>query len=348
MKKQTTFLVCCLFAAATVNAQLPSLGKAKGLLGSKSKTSDQSNQSSGSSNGSSSGGSQTSTPAKANTPVSSPVQASPAENSASMYFSGSYPAQKGAGASFKDGDMIYARVDFTQAMKDIGGNKYHDVFIINLFDGDKFLNGKKLSFLKDEDMAKNYFEFQVTSSLDAAKSPLAQDFTKTLAQQLSSGKHTIKVKMIRLDGFNNEFKVGESSFDLDLSAGKQKLQDLAYTYDKAEIEARRMPKAVMHNAAIEKDLMSIISNDFTEPVTPLRAVIDNSDWDIQRDDDNKIIRRVIGGYVAVKVPRSGRCFYKKIYIYQPYTGGGTYGKSKYYDNGYPTDLNEIDCANVMK
>jgi hypothetical protein len=352
MKKKIIIRVSFILIAGLINAQIPSLGKAKSLMGK--------NNSGSSTNGNSSGSTtptnNTSTTTNNNTLANTTPTTTAAENKTgkatakdapvAIVFSNS-SGQKSS--NYFDGDAIYARVDFALAMKDIGGKKYNDVFIINLFDGTKFLNGKKLGFLKDEDMNNAFLEFQVACSIDQAKSPLAEAFTKTMAEQLGKGKHSITVKLIRVSKFNEELAVAEGTFDLDLSSGKDKLRGQADSYDAKEIAARRMPTAAMQNAAIEKDLKNLISHDVNEAITPLRAVVAESDWEILRDDyTNVITGRIIAGYVAFKVTRNGRCFYKKITIYQPYTGAGKYGVSKYYDTRVSSDILEMDCGNVMK
>jgi hypothetical protein len=333
--KKAGIITSICFMIAQSSAQLPSLNKAKTLVGSK-------NNNSGTNNNSSTNNT-TTTNSNNNSPGNPVTQVK--DVAAIINFSNPAGVKT---PGYKDGDAIFARVDFTKPMKDIGGKQYNDVFVINLFDGTKFLNGKKLDFLKDEDLSESSFEFQMACSTDQAKSPLAEGFTKTLAQQLGKSDHTIKVKMIRLDKYNNELAVAEGTFELDLSGGKDKLRGQADSYDAKEIAARRMPEAAMKNAAIEKDLMRLIKNDVEEEITPLRAVVGESDWTILRDDYNTITGRTIAGYVAFKVTRNGRCFYKKITIYQPYAGGGKYGLSKYYDTRVSTDFMELQCDNVMK
>jgi hypothetical protein len=341
MKKQIILFASILMLAGLASAQLPSLSKAKGLISKKNSgtTDTVSNKTTPATTTST-----TTTSSKNNATVN--TTNSPATDAAATINFSNPTGQKST--TYTDGDAIFAKVDFVKAMKDIGGKQYSDVFIINVFDGTKFLNGKKLDFLKDEDMGKSSFEFQIACSNDQAKSPLAEAFTKTLSEQLGKAKHIIKIKMVRMDKFNNELAVAEGTFDFDLSNGKDKLKAQAYSYDAKEIEARMMPKAVIKNAAIEQDLMALIKNDFQEEIVPLRAVIDDNDWTILRDDYDAISGKKISGYVAFKVPRNGRCFYKKITIWQPYTGGGTYGKSQYYDTGVSTDLMEMKYENVMK
>jgi len=357
--KRITLLAFCIIISGALYAQFPSLGKAKGLLGKKSSSSsnnDQTNQSSSNNSNStppSNNASGTQSIPNTNSSQTGNTQKPGKPTPSTIYFSStSYASANQASGTntFKDGDMIYARVNFPAAIKTIGGDTYkYGTTLLIKCDG-QYFNAQSLETKNDSLFENSYYEFQLIGSSSAAKFYLVKYITQAFANSMTTGKHNFDVTITRSDDNGNKMVIAEGTTVLDYSDGKKKLQAFASSFTpKQELtKADKMPPAAMHNAAIEKDLMNYISNDFEEPITPLRAVIDDNDWSIERDDYNVILRRVIGGYVAFKVPRTGLCYYKKIRIYQPYSGGGTYGKSQYYESHASADLIAIDCANVMK
>jgi len=255
-----------------------------------------------------------------------------------------------ASTSFKSGENIYAILYLKGSMKElvsipnrdhIRGLKYR-VFI----DGNEhqdfggFPTG--VTWEQYADPATTYLKLDVVPDPDAIDYPLPHPYTSPIKfarvfGQSSPRKHKIEIRL------ELNYKVAaEGSFELDGSAGHEKLLALADKLHQEMISKVFLPKPKMANAALQQSMMAALkSNGWKQQM--LRAVITDSQWQIHRNALGAILFRSIGAAVAMKEP-DGRCRFFTLSFKQQYQGGG-YGRTEQYGVG---DNFEMACANVNR
>lgn len=159
----------------------------------------------------------------------------------------------------------------------------------------------------------------------------------TSLKAITPKKHVITV---RLRGEQLAF----ADFALDAIGGTEKLaQDLKLASTKTDTKrasAVEMPKAGMTDPALEKDFLDAVASQGWKAKAG-KIVISDRDWTIIRNPLGIILRRILGGHVAIEGADS-KCKLTAISIEQLYDGA-QYGKSHFSASGIGT---EIDCANV--
>lgn len=110
--------------------------------------------------------------------------------------------------------------------------------------------------------------------------------------------------------------------------------------EKKLVEKRTLHQAGMTDASVEATAKSKI--DKTKYGSPLKVVITNNSWEIERNQYGQPKLKFVRVDIATK-KSDGKCYYVKGSVAQKYEGGGIYGPK--YLNIYYTE-GEMNCNNV--
>lgn len=249
--------------------------------------------------------------------------------------------------SFAAGDKIFAMAYLNGKLS----NYDKEDFLVHYsVDGNKMnmLATANLEIGQDA-MGNTYLAIPLLCDVSEMQHPFAAQFTRRMAQAYKEGKHVIDIKVSSFGLAMGEKYMATGSFELDCATGNDGLQAKAEAFRKWEVENTRLPAPAVSNPQLEAEFLRLIKGEFTEEVTPLRAVILDGAWQIEYEDQALPQYRYMRGLVAFKVARTGLCHYRGLGILQTYEGGGVYsGTCTVWDPGYGYDIYEMNCANVNK
>jgi len=278
-----------------------------------------------------------------------------AKNAGKIIFSKkplSVGGQEGASVAtqFNTNDNIYGMAYLNSRLGDYEKSK--EMFMVLYYVDDNQVNGMNSNGnVVPADVEKSYFSIPVFTGPAESDMMLPSGMIQRLAREMSPGKHKVKIRLTTFALALSEKFIAEGEFELEAS-DMEKFKVRAEEHRKAMIAKVRMPAGNSKNPALEADMMKLMKKNFDEEIVSLRASILDTDWQIVLNEE--VIPavpayRYIRGFVALKVPRTGVCYYRGIAIMQKYQGGGKYSTvNLLYDPGYGYDLFEMECANVNK
>ena len=159
-------------------------------------------------------------------------------------------------------------------------------------------------------------------------------FTKAIAE-LSPRRHTMK--LVCKDDYN--VPISEGEFTLDCSSGLDRVAAVNKKLEEKKVDAALVPAAGMRDAALEKSMVDACRD---WPETPVKAIITDGDWTIDRHPiTSAILSRTINATVLFKL-KDGTCKAFKLSFRQQYKGK-SYGKTERYGVG---DSFQISCDKV--
>jgi len=266
-----------------------------------------------------------------------------------VFASSALPEDSGAAkgmTSFNAGEPIYGRLYATETLeKAVGTYLHRRVFL----DGQEIYDHSGTN-LSAELRASKSLAFTLVpepgSKVETAvkDDPIWVICAVTLAEKLTPGKHTVKVR------FASNFPT-EATFQLSvtsegLATMRKMVADAKSAFYADRTAKVELPTAGMKDRALEADFIEGVKEDKYEG-TPLKAIITSRDWEIGRHERTGVILgRGLRGVVAIKLP-SGVCKIYHVGIQQSWDGA-KYGKSRYWDLGAansPSPM-DIDCAKV--
>jgi hypothetical protein len=124
--------------------------------------------------------------------------------------------------------------------------------------------------------------------------------------------------------------MAEGEFELDCTQGLEKVAEIAKKLEQKGDQAVTMPAPAKSDPALEKAMMSAITSAGWKE-TPVKAVITEQDWTINRNALGVILFRSIGAAVAVKTPEDTYKLFTLTFK-QDYDGKN-YGKTELYSVG---------------
>ena len=170
-------------------------------------------------------------------------------------------------------------------------------------------------------------------------------YSKALAQ-LEAGDNKLRI-LLRVN-YNKAAEgiltISGDSFDV----YKQFAQDFNNIAANAGADSEQMPKAMMHDAALEAQMLAALkkskdwANDRFKAANIVKLVISDHDWYIRRHEiSGVILHRYIRASVAIK-SKDGTCGYYAITYQEDYVGGKF--QPMRYDGA--SDRHAINCNNI--
>ena len=170
-------------------------------------------------------------------------------------------------------------------------------------------------------------------------------YAKALAQ-LESGKN--KLRFVLKVNYNTAAEgiltISGDSFDI----YKQFAQEFNSMAANSGADSEEMPKAMMHDAAMEAQMLAALknskdwANDRFKAASIVKLVISDKDWYIRRHEiSGAILHRYIRASVAIK-STDGTCGYYAITYQEDYVGGKF--QPMRYDGA--SDRHAINCNNI--
>jgi hypothetical protein len=233
--------------------------------------------------------------------------------------------------AFTANDNIYGMMYFKSTFKEItAGYSYGWTKL--------FVDGNEKAsydFKLPEDKAANaWLRSEIIPDPALSTTRGAAIFTKAISE-LSPRRHAIRVQT--LDNSMNVLAEGE--FQLDCSGGLDRVVEVNKQLGNKSLSAVSLPAPAMRNPTIENECIAALKD---WPETPLKVIITDSDWTIQRHPvSGAIVSRIINTTVAMK-KQDGNCRMFQISFEQPYSGK-KYGKARQYGVG---DSADIQCDKV--
>lgn len=151
---------------------------------------------------------------------------------------------------------------------------------------------------------------------------------------LKSGSHKVEFRLTGQTAISGSFTISDGNYAF--------YNEVANKLDEAAAATAVMPTAQRKDAPMEASIRTAVRSAGNTD-TPLRVVITNPDWYIQRNALGQIMFR--GIFAAIAFRRAdGSCYFYQAYFKQNYAAG-RYGATR--QDGTP-GRNPIACANVNK
>ncbi len=233
--------------------------------------------------------------------------------------------------SFTPRDNIYGMMYFKGTFKEVTDGSGYGWTKLFVDDNEKASYDFKLPA---DQAALPWLKSEIVPDPAASTTRGAAVFTKAISE-LSPRPHTIRVQTL-----DENWKVlAEGEFELDCSDGLERIADVHRKLGEKKIASVTLPAPAMKNAALEKECIAALK-DWKE--TPLKVIITDRDWTIQRHPiTGAIVSRIINTTTVVKKPDGG-CRMFQISFEQLYNGK-SYGKAQQYGVG---DSADITCDKV--
>ena len=233
--------------------------------------------------------------------------------------------------SFTTADNIYGMMYFKGTFKEV--TRQNNTGVIELLvDGtEKARYNFKLDGEKRE---QTWLSTEIIPDPAISTTRGAAIFTKAIAE-LSPRRHTMK--LVCKDDYN--VPISEGEFTLDCSSGLDRVAAVNKKLEEKKVDAALVPAAGMRDAALEKSMVDACRD---WPETPIKAIITDGDWTIDRHPiTSAILSRTINATVLFKL-KDGTCKAFKLSFRQQYKGK-SYGKTERYGVG---DSFQISCDKV--
>lgn len=224
---------------------------------------------------------------------------------------------------FVGGDYIYGMMYFNGTFSDETSN-YNQATTIIWVDGNR-----KVDFpfkLDGEKRGWTYLGVEILPDPDFSQTRGAKVYSKMLSE-LSPRVHKIKVV---LESGSSYETMAEGEFELDCTKGMDKIAEIAKALEQKSQANVTIPTPAQSNPELEKAMMdAIVTAGWKE--TPVKVVITDKDWTINRNALGVILFRSIGAKVAVKLPDNTYKLFSLTFN-QDYDGSN-YGKTDLYAVG---------------
>ncbi|HRH43954.1 MAG TPA: hypothetical protein PKY82_20145 [Pyrinomonadaceae bacterium] len=220
---------------------------------------------------------------------------------------------------------------------------------------EKILTIERSSIQRELDLALRYVK-KVLEAADSNRNKLIKQLNESL--DAKSSEHYYFELLLRQSYLDNAHRVFPDETDINaaytaISNDIKSLGTVAERAAKAEknlnakIDAERMPKAVLHDAKLEKWFKDVFESQTAmqgKNYTFLKVNIISSDYLIKRNELTGIIlSRSRGAHIAFK-KADGKCYHGLYGIVQEYVGGTFTGGKLTLD----FDHREMRCENVNK
>ncbi len=235
---------------------------------------------------------------------------------------------------FNATDDIYATVYLKGTLSDLSSHN-EEVYIVLYVNDDRTLD-RRWHATKQE-MDESFYAIELIPDPATSITRGAIEYSKMFSE-LSPRKQKIRAEF-RSSRVQHPLAQGE--FTLDLSTGREEVQNKAKALHNKQLSTVRMPAPKMRNANLESQMKNALSSWAGEVQ---RVVITDNDWQIHRNSISGVIEfRSIGTTVAIKND-DGTCKMVWVSFKQDYSSG-SYGRTVQYGVG-GTDA--IACENVNK
>jgi len=224
---------------------------------------------------------------------------------------------------FVAGDYIYGIIYYNGTFSDETKN-YNQATTVIYIDGNR-----KIDFpfkLDGEKRDWTYLNIEILPDPDFSTTRGAKVYSKALSE-LSPRIHKIKVV---LESGATYKPMAEGEFELDCTKGLEKVAEIAKALEQKSQAGVTMPNPAQSNPELEKAMLSAITSAGWKE-TPIKAVITDRDWTINRNALGVILFRSIGAKVAVKLPDNTYKLFSLTFS-QNYDGKN-YGKTELYAVG---------------
>ncbi|MDQ1267145.1 MAG: hypothetical protein QG635_2299, partial [Bacteroidota bacterium] len=231
---------------------------------------------------------------------------------------------------FKCSDNIWGIMYFKDSFKNMSFS--------NSFECNQYIkvDGKEVATyafkMKPENLEETFLTTEIIVPPDKAKTNGIKTYVKGLST-ISPRTHTIEVILqIHFE------TVAKGEFTLDCSDGVEPIEKINNDFANAAFKSIVMPQPAKRDAKLEAEMLKAMSD---WPETPLKAVIIDEDWTINRNAFGVIEYRSIGAAVAFKTT-DGKCRLFWLTFKQMYNGS-SYGKTQSHAVG---DSDDMPCENV--
>ena len=314
---------------------------------------------------------------------------------AKMYFSDKPfgTNHDGSKTSFKSSDFIYGRIELNNQtlydafkMSSIKTGYYYLRFWVCSYKNDEQLGSKNsweyLLIKNEEDVKKNYLNFDILPSPSAATSALCglDDFTSNIAggplyfiinssSFPDDGEYTIKVRMFlqSVDGWGkeqdfekwpeviDEFKFRFNSNDIQTlkkngEAGDELVRKNTFRLSKLPdyfSNPNKLSDPMLSNANIS----SVLKRDLPSGgMTLIKFAVGNYTgalWQVEKNDLGIILRRYVTPDIKIAYKFENDCYVGYARLWQEYVGGGKYGPLIVGSRTSNSSGDKIDC-NLVK
>ncbi|MDQ1326752.1 MAG: hypothetical protein QG641_32 [Candidatus Poribacteria bacterium] len=224
---------------------------------------------------------------------------------------------------FVAGDYIYGMMYFNGTFSD-ETKDYNQATTVIWVDGTR-----KVDFpfkLDGEKRSATYLYTEILPDPAFSTTRGAKVYSKMLSE-LSPRVHKIKVV---LENGATYKSMAEGEFELDCTKGLDKVAEIAKALELKSQQSVTMPSPAKSDPALEKAMLDAVTSAGWKE-TPVKAVITDNDWEINRNALGVILFRSMGAKVAVKTPEGTYKLFSLTFK-QDYDGKN-YGKTELYAVG---------------
>jgi hypothetical protein len=224
---------------------------------------------------------------------------------------------------FVAGDYIYGMMYFNGTFSD-ETKDYNQATTVIWVDGTRTTD---FAFKLDgEKRGWTYLNLEILPDPAFSITRGAKVYSKMLSE-LSPRVHKIKVV---LENGATYKSMAEGEFELDCTKGLDKVAEIAKALELKSQQGVTMPTPAQSNPALEKEMLDAVTSAGWKE-TPVKAVITDNDWEINRNALGVILFRSMGAKVAVKTPEETYKLFSLTFK-QDYDGKN-YGKTELYAVG---------------
>jgi hypothetical protein len=224
---------------------------------------------------------------------------------------------------FVAGDYIYGIIYYNGTFSD-ETKDYNQATTVIWVDGTR-----KVDFpfrLDGEKRGWTYLNIEILPDPAFSTTNGAKVYSKMLSE-LSPRVHKIKVV---LENGATYKSMAEGEFELDCTKGLDKVVEIAKALELKYQQGVTMPSPAKSDPALEKAMLDAVKSAGWKE-TPVKAVITDKDWEINRNALGVILFRSMGAKVAVKTPEGTYKLFSLTFS-QNYDGKN-YGKTELYAVG---------------
>ncbi|MBK7692271.1 MAG: hypothetical protein IPJ31_14600 [Bacteroidetes bacterium] len=248
--------------------------------------------------------------------------------------------------SFKSGETIYGTAFLSAKLIDRirpGGTK---LYLTIKVDDQKIHFYDPYIAVTEEMKQHSFVHFALVPSLSDDLSLETRDGNKTLKEfnELMTQKGPMSYKISLSFEFSKTNEKIEGSFNYDLSDGSEYSEKITAKLEEAMAGEVKLPEGLMKNAALEAEMLKLVSKYATKGEKYAKPRILSSDWGINKNNLGIITDRTIMTAFVATFP-DGHCELQRRIFVQDYAGGGSYSNNlKMLDDPYSPK--KMKCENA--
>jgi len=248
---------------------------------------------------------------------------------------------------FKDTDTVFGMAYLNSTLSSI--EKGLDQYMIRYLVDSEMRNGMSAAGnIFPGKLENTWLSFPILVGPKDSEMMFPAQIIQNLASRQKNGTCKVTLQLTTFALGYDEKILAEGSFTLEIG-DIEKLKQRADDHRKAAVARARVPAGIISSPSIEADMKSLMQQNFNETIITLRATVGEPAWNVVKDDWDIPKYRYIRGFIAFKIQRTGKVYYRGIAIMQSHEGSNSYNKkSSLYDPNEPYDLYEMELANVSK